>query len=292
MNENKNRPVFVVAGSDKRQLYAAIRLSRCADVYTYKTDGKAEGVKELVSFDELERKADMLLLPMPCGNGLNIPCACGQLTCRELIPCLAKRALVAGGKMGTAMIEYFNSLGFDTADYLRREELAVKNCVPTAEGALALAMNELEVTIHGTRTLICGWGRVAKACARLFAAAGAKASVTARDRGQLAEAECCGFEAFSLDQLFLRAGGFKLIINTIPAMILNEEVIRETQSGCLIIDLASKPGGTDFDACAKYSRRAVHALSLPGKCAPVTAGEIIADTALNIFHERSGINVT
>ncbi len=292
MNVDKFKPLFLVCGSDARQLYAAKRLSNFADVFTYKTDGSVEGVANISDLSQLPHKADLLLLPVPCGNGLNVPCALGQLSCAELAQCLKKGAVVAGGKMGTPMIEFFHSLGFDTADYFRREELAVKNCVPTAEGALALAMRESDVTINGTKTLICGWGRVAKACARLFSAAGALTAVSARNAGQLAEAQTWGLDAFDLSQLFARIGSYRLIINTIPAMVLNEEVVRETRKDCLIIDLASQPGGTDLDACHKYSRKAIHALSLPGKCAPVTAGEIIADTVMNIYHERSGINVT
>lgn len=292
MTNDINRPIFICAGSDRRQLYAAARLGRFAQTYTYRTDGSIEGVPDLEHLEDLPAKADLLLLPMPCGNGLNIPCSRGRLSCGELAPYLKNGALVTGGRMGTDMIEYFNSLGFDTADYFRREELVIKNCVPTAEGALALAMRELDVTVSGTRTLICGWGRVAKACARLFSAAGARVCVTARKLSGLAEAESMGLEAFELEQLFARSGGFRLIINTVPAMVLTREAICSTRKDCLIIDLASRPGGTDFAACAELSRKAIHALSLPGKCAPVTAGEIIADTVLNIYHERSGRNVT
>lgn len=295
MADRKHTPLILVTGSDRRQVYAAEKLASLdnTEVCAYLTDGEPKGARVIKTLGELPTRADMLLLPMPCsaGGGLEIP-ACGRLTCAELTPYLAKNAVVAGGKMPTAMIEYFNSLGFTTADYLRREELAVKNCVPTAEGALALAMREMDVTISGTRALIIGWGRVAKACARLFGATGARVCVTARNLGQLAEAESCGFEAFELEQLFARAGGFPLIINTVPAPVLTREIIEETRRGCLVIDLASQPGGTDFAAAAELSRRAVHALSLPGKCAPVTAGEIIAEAALNIYNERSGRNVT
>jgi dipicolinate synthase subunit A len=292
MSNNALKPLFICTGADRRQLYAAARLSLFADVYLYKTDGCLDGLNRVESLDEIPRPADMLVLPVPCGSGISIPCSQGTLSCSDFVGCLKRNAIVTGGKMPVAMIEYFHSRGFDTADYFRREELAVKNAVPTAEGTLSLAMRELDVTVNGCRTLICGWGRVAKACAKLFSAAGARVCITARSPAALAESESFGFESFDISQIFARAGGFRLIINTVPAMALTRETICETRKDCLIIDLASKPGGTDFDACAELSRRAIHALSLPGKCAPVTAGEIIADTVLNIYHERSGRNVT
>ena len=290
MTSMNNKPLFLCTGSDRRQVYAAERLSRFAEVYTYNIDGEAEGARSVSSLEELPRTADLLLLPMPCP--MNIPCVNGPVSCREFAGCLSKNAIVSGGKMATPVIEFFHSQGFDTADYLRREELAVKNSVPTAEGALALAMRELDVTVSGSSVLICGWGRVAKACAAVFKAVGAKTCIAARKTAQLAEAECFGHKGIELSRLSEVSGGFRLIINTVPALVVTEPAIENTRRDCLIIDLASQPGGVDFSACRRLGRKAVHALSLPGKCAPVTAGEIIAETVLNIYHERSGSNVT
>ena len=284
---------ILVAGADKRQVYAGKRLAEeyGAEVTLCMTDGTAEGLPFVSSPEELDIKADILLLPMPCGNGLVIPAA-GRLTCSMLTHALAKGALVTGGKMPTEMIEFFHSRGFDTADYLLREELAVKNAVPTAEGALGMIMTESDETVCGMSIAVTGWGRVAKACARLFAAVGASVTVFARNISALSEAESMGYRAMRIDRLAERAGDFRTLVNTVPALVLTEQVLENTAADCLIIDLASKPGGTDFAACAKLPRKAVHALSLPGKCAPVTAGAIIADTVINIYSERSGRNVT
>lgn len=40
-------------------------------------------------------------------------------------------------------------------------------------------------------------------------------------------------------------GDFPLIINTVPAMLLDARRLRFVQTGTLILDLASKPGGDD-----------------------------------------------
>ncbi|MBP1737633.1 MAG: dipicolinate synthase, partial [Oscillospiraceae bacterium] len=39
--------------------------------------------------------------------------------------------------------------------------------------------------------------------------------------------------------------GYDLIINTVPAQVLTESRLRELKEGCVVIDLASKPGGAD-----------------------------------------------
>lgn len=289
---NKSLTVLCT-GADRRQLFAASRLSRVygADVILCMTDGTVEGTRSVSSPDELDKEADVLLLPTPCGTGLAIPAA-DDLTCGMLVGALRKGALVIGGKMPTAMIEFFHSRGFDTADLLRREELAIKNAVPTAEGTLGIIMAECEETVSGMDIAVTGWGRVAKACAKLFSAAGARVEIFARSVTALAEAETCGLKSCHISLLHQKAGSFLTLVNTVPSLVITGDIVRATRPDCLIIDLASKPGGTDFSACRSMPRRAVHALSLPGKCSPVTAGEIIADTVMNICKERSSKYVT
>jgi len=54
----------------------------------------------------------------------------------------------------------------------------------------------------------------------------------------------------------------------------------------IIIDLASRPGGVDFDYGKKTGKRIIWALSLPGKVAPVTAGRIIYNTVVTLLNEK------
>ena len=62
--------------------------------------------------------------------------------------------------------------GLTIQDYFAREELAVANAVPTAEGAVQLAMEHLPITIHGARVLVVGFGRVGRTTAQRFQALG------------------------------------------------------------------------------------------------------------------------
>lgn len=69
-------------------------------------------------------------------------------------------------------------------------------------------------------------------------------------------------------------------------MILDESLLGAVSKNALVIDLASKPGGVDFEAASRLNRRVVWALSLPGKAASMTGGEIIARAVVNILQER------
>lgn len=286
------KTVFLCVGGDARQIYMSRKLSGFGKVYTYKICGEPENTVSLESPCMMTEKADVLVLPMMSG-GLEIPCQGGaKVYCHELVPCLRTNAVVTGGRLSTEQIEYFSALGFDVTDYFKREELVIKNCIPTAEGALQLAMQELGRTVFGCQTLIIGYGRVAKATARLFSAAQARVVCTARSLAAIAEAENSGYGAFHINELYGHMGKYELIINTVPSMVLDSRMLAAVAKDTIIIDLASKPGGVDFKAAAKMNRRAIHALSLPGKVAPITSGEIISEAVKNIIIERGGKNVT
>ena len=66
---------------------------------------------------------------------------------------------------------------------------------------------------------------------------------------------------------------------------LGREELEDLKPDCLILDLASKPGGVDLGAAGELGLTVIWALSLPGKVAPVTAGATIKDTIYNMLRE-------
>ena len=117
-------------------------------------------------------------------------------------------------------------------------------------------------------------------------ALGMNVTVCARRAEQRAVAESFGLRGAALSRLDALAPAFDTVVNTVPARVLTAPVLAALRPGSLIIDLASKPGGTDFDAARRLGHKAIHALSLPAVCAPETAGEAVAHTVLTILRER------
>ena len=71
-----------------------------------------------------------------------------------------------------------------------------------------------------------------------------------------------------------------------PVFADGEAVLARLRPQSFIVDLASRPGGTDFDAARRLGHRAIHALSLPAACAPETAGEAVARTVCDMIGQR------
>ena len=161
----------------------------------------------------------------------------------------------------------------------------IPNAVPTAEGAIEIAIAETPFTIHGSKSLVLGYGKIGKILSKDLYALGAQTYVEARKYADLAMIEGHGYEPLPLDNLKDHIHEFDIIFNTIPSLILDDEILTKVKKDALIIDLASKPGGIDFDAAKSYGLKVIWALSLPGKIAPVSSGAIIKDTIMNIIKE-------
>lgn len=284
---------FAVIGGDLRSLYLAGSLAQ--DGYKVITAG-LEGcdlppcVTGCTNISQTISLADCVVLPLPVttdGNTLNAPFSRVRIQLEEVLGALSPQHYLAAGGISTPIADELTARGVTVGDYLCREELAVLNSVPTAEGAVALAMEELPITLRNARCLVTGYGRVAKALASLLLAMGARVTVAARKCGDRAAAETMGCVAVDIAKM-TTVGDFDVIFNTVPAKIFTDEVLAAFSPSTLIIDLASRPGGVDFSAAAARQMKTVWALSLPGRVAPKSAGDIIKHTVLNMLKEAGG----
>ena len=164
-----------------------------------------------------------------------------------------------------------------------RDDVAIYNSIPTVEGAIMMVIQHTDITIHGSNTVVLGFGRVGMSTARAFAALGAKVKVGATRPRDLARITEMGLQPFHLDEIEREVMDSDVIINTIPAPVLKANVIANMQSHVLIVDLASTPGGTDFRYAEKRGIKALLAPSLPGIVAPKTAGQIIAAALVQLL---------
>lgn len=171
---------------------------------------------------------------------------------------------------------FSNVISYTDSDYFK-----IRNALPTAEGAIAIAMQNTDFTIAGSKCAVVGYGNIGKCLTDRLIALGANVSVYARREQSRAESENRGASAHETGELYgLDAD---IVFNTVPAPVLSAFELASFKTHPLIIDLASKPGGTDFEAAKSLGLDCIHALSLPGKFAPKTAGEILKDTVIYLL---------
>jgi len=279
-----------VVGGDLRQVKLAQLLAQDGHTVHAYALGELEPAPGLILEENPDQigRADCVVLPLTVRGGdglLNAPLSPAQHPLAPILDRVSSRQFLCGGRVDQETQAMARERGLTVADYYSREELAVANAVPTAEGAVQLAMEHLPITIHGSRVLVAGFGRVGRLTAQRFAALGARVSVAARKYEQLAWAQAMGFGAEHLSHLAGWLCGYDLVVNTVPSRVLGRAELEDLKEDCLILDLASKPGGVDLQAAGELGLTVIWALALPGKVAPVTAGAAIRDTIYNMLRE-------
>ncbi|WP_416150899.1 dipicolinic acid synthetase subunit A [Salipaludibacillus sp. HK11] len=180
-------------------------------------------------------------------------------------------------------------------ELMDRDDLAIYNSVPTAEGAVLLTIQHTNVTIHRSNVVVVGFGRVGKTIARTFHVLGANVKVVANEEELRARAFELNLEPYELLDLKKVVEDADTIINTIPAQVLTADIISKMPSHVLIIDIASNPGGTNFEFAEKRAIQAILAPGLPGLVAPKTAGiqlgNVLSTLLQKQLEEREGGNV-
>lgn len=266
---------MTVLGEDRRQYWVAKALVAAGHRVSVYGVPILEDTRPTLSETVAEAQAVVLPWPAADKNGLLRLATDRSFPMERLWPLLPEGTQVFGGMLPEGIPG-----GLAAIDYGKSEAVAVRNAVPTAEGAIQRAMEQLPITLWQSKCLVIGFGRIGKILAQRLQGLGAQVTVAVRKSADHAKAAAMGFLS---DQTGVYRRGlwdYDCIFNTVPAMVLPESQLRRTRPDCLLVDLASRPGGLDFEACARLPRQALHALSLPGQVAPATAGRIISDFIL------------
>ena len=235
--------------------------------------------------------ADCAVLPMPVAAApgiLSAPGDGGTYDLHMIFDCVPKRIFLCGGRVDGETASLAAAHGLRIRDYFAREEMTVGNAAATAEGALELLIRETPFTLLDSRVLVLGFGRIGKLLALRLRDMGAKVTVAARKGSDRAWARALGMEDTDTAALTGKLGDFDVIVNTVPALLLTDTLLSETKRDVFILDLASRPGGTDFAAAARLDRRAVWALGLPAETAPQTAAKLMRESIFAMMEEEHG----
>lgn len=177
-----------------------------------------------------------------------------------------------------------NISGNNIFDYTKEEAFATKNAYLTAEATVAKMITDFDTSIIGTRVLICGYGRIAKALHYYLLPFTRNITVCARDEVQRCNAAMHGANSINISDLLLPSE-YDFIINTIPHPIFNKNELSAVNDNCIILDLASFPGGVDKHIAKVQGRTLIEARGLPALYSPKSAGYVVADTIHSMISE-------
>lgn len=268
---------IVILGGDERMLHLSEYLANCGFYPACYGIGKSISYPTLLKL--LSKKPVTVILPLPSSRDsehVNMSADCTPVSLELLYHTLKQGDSVFGGLIREEIREQLCATGAAVTDYYD-EDFIVQNAQLTAVCLLAVIGKHIAAPLNTLCVAVTGYGRTARAIADVLKQAGAKITITARNREALKEAEEKGLAACPLGSFKACAASFDLIINTVPARIIGEEIIEKLTEKTTVIEIASPPFGVDFDCAGHFGIKAVKAMSLPGIYAPQDAGKIIGE---------------
>lgn len=249
--------VYALVGGDERSVLLGRMLTESGhDVNCFALE---KLVRCTSTLEECIQTAQCVVTGVPSiTNGLlNAPLSEMKLAAEKVFSLLTPAQVLCGG-FGSSEVQ----TEAEVFDLLKSESFALGNAALTAEGAISLLIEKDTGALNCSEILILGSGRMAKALSKRLA--GFDASVTV---GARADA--------SLEKALRELRRFDYIVNTVPARIIRDVVLRTSKRGAVIMELASAPGGFDIEVAENAGLTVISAPGLPGKFSPRASAELI-----------------
>lgn len=270
-----------IFGGDQRQVFIAKAfLQNGYHVCTYHIPESIqhENCTKLHFLDELFDKCSLLIGPIPLIRD-------SELTASNLANLLTKNHFLIGGMIPSTLTGFCTYNEIPYYDLMKNEKIAILNAIATAEGTIMEAIQTSEINLHNSNCLILGYGRCAKVLAQKLKGLDASVTVAARSEEALASSEASGLRSIHLSDITIHLSTYDFIFNTIPTIILDKGCLALVKQDVTIIDIASAPGGLDYEYALQRNLKAKLCLGLPGKVAPKTSADILVNKIISLMKE-------
>ena len=281
---------YAVLGGDVRNIFLAKKLQADGAVVNLYGVSKYEGEKitECKSLQEAVEGVDFVIGGIPCSNdreNLNTPFSDEVINIKNLFNLMTSKQTFFAGRISENLRELAKEQDITSYDILDYEEMAILNAIPTAEGAIKIAIEETDITLHDSNVMVIGFGRIGKILCKILSGFSAKVYVVVHKAAAYAEAKSYGYNAVMLQDMNMLLPKMDIIMNTVPKVLLNSWNLHLIKGDCFILDLASKPFGIDYECSKNLKLKVLWAPSLPGKIAANTAANYIKQSIARIIEE-------
>ncbi len=263
-----NKKISIIGG-DLRMIKLAQMLEQDGNEVTTYGMEKAEftNIKKVEDIKETISMSDIIISAIPFskdGVTINAPYSDKTINIEELAINKEEKMFIAGSINENVYGQLSKSYK-SVIDIMKREELIILNTIATAEGAVKIAIESTEKILQGSNVLILGFGRVGKVVANKFSKMDCNITCAARKAADLAWIQANGYKKMNINEIDESINNFDIIINTVPKVIVNRNILEMMKKDVLIIDLASNPGGIDRIAAQQFNINLNWALALPRK---------------------------
>ena len=275
---------FGIFGGDMRQIYMGNKLKEAGYRILYYGTSREEGTVEediASSFFECLDQSEVWLGPIPLSRDGKKICQKGEK--EDLTMARLAEGMERGGTLIAGCIPgEWKDRKWNVRDYMEDEVLTSFNSIATAEGAIALAITESQGNLRGSRCLVTGFGVCAATLASCLDGLKARVTVCARREEARQAARTAGYEGVSMEEMEEILGECDYIFNTVPALVFGREELKRIPRHTVLLDIASAPGGVDYEWASGLGIHARLCPGLPGIYAPRASAEAMASTVLRM----------
>ena len=278
----KDKRYLILGGDDRFVELARIYSGNGYNVSTFGMDKiEINGVSNYLSLKDAIIGNDVIIAPVPFAkdyNKLNAKYSEKDIDIDELFGYISPEKLLFVGAINNHSKLLAEKYGVAYYDYYTDESYQILNTIPTVEGTLEIIIKETKTTIFGSKIMVLGYGRIGKLLSDYLKAMGAEVYVEARKDSDLTWIAARGNKEVPLKDLQRFLYNMDIVVNTVPALLLDRSMLDSLKDGSMIIDLASKPGGVDFEYAKEKGIKTIHALGIPGIVACKSAASYIFNT--------------
>lgn len=185
-----------------------------------------------------------------------------------------KDVLIFTGIISKNLLKILETGNREAISLMKDEEVIKENTIPTVEGIIADVIYNTEITINNANVFIIGYGNIGKSLLPLLETLGARVTLGVENLEDVTTE--LAIETSSLYDMKRALNYNDIIINTAPALVLDEELLNYTNKEAYILDVSSYPYGVDFECANKLNLKSKQLPGIPSKVAPVTSGLILS----------------
>lgn len=284
------RKKIAVIGGDSRQIYISNILADKYRVSIFGNEHKdlSSNVFRAVSLKEAVRDSDFIVCPIPFSKDdehIFVANSKEKIPYKDLFSLITKDQLIFSGPYKKEVVQYAKENNIRLFDIVDAYEFAILNSVPTAEGVISMMIENLGITLSGSKCLVLGYGRCGMAISSLAKKMNMDVYVASASNEELIMAEIKKYKTLKIQDskllivdyltrefldesnFIINLERFNYVINTIPDELININLSKKLED-YMFIDIAN--------IYKDDKNRFINARGIPGKYSPKTAGKIIS----------------
>ncbi|PWJ48948.1 dipicolinate synthase subunit DpsA [Faecalicatena contorta] len=289
---------YAVVGGDIRQVYLTAELAGhqnriCHYALAAEPDkNKYPDASHVVAASSLENAcaySSCIICPIPLsksGSHLNQNGLTEDLSLKSLLVALQPEQYFFAGCIPEDFRNSAIEKGVFAFDLMQNNTLAIYNTIATAEGAICEAISKSPINLNKSRCAVLGYGKCGRTLVSYLKGLFCHTYACSNNPEEQAQAAIISDSTGDLKDFKKSAGEFDFVFNTIPALVITADILAVMKDSVTIIDIASAPGGVDYQSAKNLGRTALLVPGLPGKYAPASSARALKESIETILSQE------